>query len=469
MLFKRAPSAFCQKGRDSVNRTTIDMTRGTPWKLIISFAIPVLLSQIFQQLYNTVDTLIVGRFLGDEALAAVSSSGPLILMLISFFEGLTMGASVTISRYFGAGDHDRVRRAIRTNILVSSLSGLFLTVFGVLMTPHILRWMGTDPEVLPDAISYFRYYFSGVLAVVLYNACKSIMNALGDSRRPLYYLLLSSAINVALDLLFIAVFRWGVWSAAVATTISQAISMILCLIRLSGKRFQYRLRWRELRIDREMFSQIVRYGLPSGIQNSVIGLANVIVQSNINSFGKIAMAAYGVYAKLEGFAFLPITSFTMALTTYTSQNLGAGEHERAKKGARFGILCAIVLAEIIGVVMFTFMPQLSSAFTKTPEVLAIATQQARTISLFFFLLAYSHAIASVCRGAGKAFVPMTIMLLVWCLLRITYILTVMHFVHEIQYIYYAYPITWSISSVIYFLYYHHSDWIHGFDKEAARR
>lgn len=217
------------------------MTHGNPWRLIVSFAVPVLLSQIFQQLYNTADTLIVGRFLGDGALAAVSSSGPLIFLLISFFVGVTMGASVTISRYFGAGDHDRVSRAIHTNILVSMCSGILLTVCGVAFTPTILRWMGTDPEVLPEAISYFRYYFTGVLAVVLYNACKSIMNALGDSRRPLYYLILSSLINIALDLLFIAGFHWGVWSAAVATTISQAISMVLCLIHLSKKGMPYQL------------------------------------------------------------------------------------------------------------------------------------------------------------------------------------------------------------------------------------
>ena len=446
-----------------MTNTTRDMTKGRPWRLIAGFALPVLLSQIFQQLYNTADTLIVGRFLGDAALAAVSSSGPLIFLLISFFEGLTLGASVTISRYFGANDPDRVERAIHTIVLLSILSGLVLTVFGVWMTPRILRWMGTDPEVLPDAISYFRYYFAGVLAVVLYNACKSIMNALGDSRRPLYYLLLSSAINIALDLLFIAGFHWGVWSAAVATTISQAISMVLCLVHLSSKRTAFHLQWKKLRLDGEMLRQIVRYGFPSGIQNSVIGLANVVVQTNINSFGKIAMAAYGTYSKLEGFAFLPITSFTMALTTYTSQNLGACKYDRAKKGARFGILCSVVIAELIGFAMYAFMPQLAGLFSKTPDVIALATRQARTISLFFFLLAYSHAVASVCRGAGKAFVPMAVMLAVWCVLRISYILLVMRFSHEIRYIYFAYPLTWSISSVIFFIYYHRSDWVHGFD------
>lgn len=441
------------------------MTKGRPWRLIVSFAMPVLLSQVFQQLYNTADTFIVGRFLGDEALAAVSSSGPLIFLLISFFEGLTLGASVVISRYFGAGEYDKVETAIHTNILVSILSGVLLTVFGVLMTPHILRWMGTDPEVLPDAIDYFRYYFLGVLAVVLYNACKSIMNALGDSKRPLYYLLLSSAINIVLDVLFIGGFGWGVWSAAFATTISQAISMILCLVHLSAKNTAFRLERQKLRIDAEMLRQIVRYGLPSGVQNSVIGFANVIVQTNINAFGKIAMAAFGTYSKLEGFAFLPITSFTMALTTYTSQNLGACAYDRAKKGARFGIVCSMVIAELIGLAMYFFMPQLAGLFSRTPEVIALAVRQAREEALFFCLLAYSHAVASVCRGSGKAFVPMAVMLAIWCVFRISYITIIMRLTHEISFIYLAYPITWSMSSIVFFIYYHKSNWVHGFDQK----
>ena len=448
--------------------STMDMTRGKPWRLITAFAIPVLLSQVFQQLYNTADALIVGRFLGDEALAAVSSSGTLIFLIISFFTGMSMGASVTISRYFGAGDYARVSRAIHTNVLLAILCGIVLTVFGVALTPTFLRWMGTDPDVLPEAISYFRYYFFGILAVVMYNTCKGIMNALGDSRRPLYYLILSSLVNIVLDLLFIAVFHWGVWSAAAATTISQAVSMVLCLIHLTKKGTIYQVRLRDLRLDREMLGQIFRYGLPSGVQNSVIGFANVIVQSNINSFGKLAMAAYGAYSKLEGFAFLPVTSFTMALTTYVSQNLGAGEYDRAKKGSRFGIITSLLLAELIGVLMYLFAPQLTAIFTETPEVIALGVEQARTISLFYCLLAFSHAVASVCRGAGKAFVPMTIMLVFWCVVRITYITTVMHFVHDIQYIYWAYPITWSLSSIVYLIYYHFSDWVHGFEKNAEK-
>lgn len=456
---------FRIKGGMFVASTTKDMTVGTPWKLITAFALPTLLSQIFQQLYNTVDSLIVGRYLGDEALAAVSSSGTLIFLLISFFVGLSAGASVAISRYFGAGDDARVSRAIHTNVAVGLIASVIMTVVGVLFTPTFLRWMGTDADVLPDAISYFRYYFLGVGAVVMYNVCKSIMNALGDSKRPLYYLIFSSLLNIALDLLFIAVFHWGVWSAAVATTISQLASAVICFIQLCKKSSRYPIELRKVRVDGEMFRQIVRYGLPSGIQNSVIGLANVIVQTNINSFGKIAMAAYGSYSKIEGFAFLPINSYTMAITTYIGQNLGAREYARAKRGSRFGILCCVIMAELIGVVIYAFAPQLIGLFSDTPEVVAYGVRQCRTIAFFYFLLAFSHAVASVCRGAGKAFVPMTIMLLCWCVLRIAYITWIMGIHHEIQYVYYAYPLTWSVSSVIYLIYYRFSDWIHGFDAE----
>ena len=443
------------------------MTVGTPWKLIASFALPVFLSQLFQQFYNTVDSLIVGRVHGTEALAAVSSSGTLIFLMISFFVGTSMGAGIVISKYYGARDYERVSRAVHTNICLGIICGVILTIVGVVLPPTFLRWMGTDPDVMPDATAYFRYYFAGAIAIVLYNNCKGVMNALGDSRRPLYYLIISSVTNVLLDLLFIAVFRWGVWAAAFATTLSQALSVVLCIIHLSKKGTLYQLQLSKLRIDKESLGEIVRYGLPAGVQNSVIGFANVIVQTNINSFTKIATAAYGTYAKIEGFAFLPITSFTMALTTFTGQNLGAGLYDRAKKGSRFGIISAVVLAEAIGLVIWLAAPFLIGLFSDDPAVIELGTKQARIESLFFCLLAFSHAVAAVCRGAGKVFVPMSVMLAIWCVMRITYITIMMHYVHEIQYIYWAYPITWGISSIIYLFYYLFADWIHGFDRHGT--
>lgn len=440
-----------------LTRNTKNMTVGNPYKVIINFAIPIMLSQLFQQLYNSVDSLIVGNFLGKEALAAVSSSGSLIFLCTSLFIGVAMGAGVVISKYFGAQDYDKVSKAIHTNVTLGLMCGLFLTVFGVTFTPHILRAMGTDESVLPLSITYFRFYFLGALPQVMYNMLKGIMNALGDSKRPLYYLLFSSILNVILDLLFVAVFKMGVGAAAVATTISQIASALLCLYHLTQPGAVYTISWRLLRIDFPLLKEIIKNGVPAGVQNSVIAFANVLVQSNINSFGANAMAACGSYAKIEGFAFLPITCFTMALTTYISQNLGAKCYDRAKTGARFGVSMSVILAEIIGIIIFITAPFMISLFNNDPAVVEIGTMQCRTVSLFFCLLSFSHCIAAICRGAGRAVVPMTIMLLIWCVLRISYITTVMKIVHEIRFLFWAYPLTWFISSVIYLIYYFKSD------------
>ena len=256
----------------------------------------------------------------------------------------------------------------------------------------------------------------------------------------------------------------GVGSAAVATTISQAASALLCLRRLMTKGLVCQVIPSRIRFHKDMLKEIVRFGLPTGIQNSVIAIANVIVQSNINSFGTEAMAAYGSYSKIEGFAFLPITCFAMAMTTFIGQNLGAKKYERAKEGARFGITISLTLAELIGVLIFALSPLLIRLFNDDPEVIRLGVQQARTEALFYFLLAFSHIIAGICRGAGRAVIPMGIMLTVWCVIRIIYITIMMQFVHEIEYIYWAYPLTWGISSVIYLIYYCKSDWIQGNEK-----
>ena len=280
----------------------LDMTSGSPYSLMLGFAMPVFLSQVFQQLYNTADAFIVGRYLGTNALAAVTSSGNLIFLLVSFFMGVAMGGGVVISRYFGAKDEKQVSRSIHTMMAFGAASGILLTVIGVIFTPLFLTWMQTDPEVMPEAVEYFRYYFLGAFAIVMYNICCSIMNALGDSRRPLYYLIFSSLVNILLDLLFIGGFHWGVWSAAVATVISQAASVALCMAYLLQKGNIYTVELKKIRFHRDILLEIVNYGLPSGVQNSVIAFANVIVQSQINSFGRLAMAGYGVHCKIEGFA-----------------------------------------------------------------------------------------------------------------------------------------------------------------------
>ena len=443
------------------------LTEGVIWKKLLLFALPVLLGNVFQQLYNTIDSLIVGRFLGDEALAAVSSSGSLIFMFVGFFNGVAMGAGVIIARYFGARDYGAMRKAIHTDVAFGLCTGVVLTVLGVVFTPTVLGWMGTPADVLPNSVSYFRFYFCGAVFTVMYNIFVGILHAVGDSKHPLYYLIFSSFVNVVLDLLFVGVFRWGVGAAALATTISQGISALLCCTRLVRFDTPYRLRFREIGFHWPSLKAIVQFGLPSGIQNSVIGMANLVVQSNINAFGTAAMAGCGAYSKLEGFAFLPITCFTQALSTFVGQNLGAHRYDRVKKGVRFGIACSLTLAELVGITFYIFCPTLISLFNDTPEVIEFGVRHCRTICLFFCLLSFSHCIASILRGAGKSTVPMFIMLGSWCVLRVTYITLAVRIVPELTTVSRAYPITWSCSSIVFLIYFLKADWIHNFDRMDA--
>ncbi len=434
---------------------------------MLLFAMPVFLGNVFQQLYNAFDAWCVGNYIGDDALAAVSSSGSLIFMMVSFFNGVSMGAGVVIARAFGAKDYEDMGKAIHTAIAFGFVTGALLTVAGVAFTPIILQWMGTPGEVLPQSISYFRFYFCGAIFTVMYNIFVGILHAVGDSKHPLYYLIFSTFINIGLDMLFVAGFGWGVGSAAVATTIAQGISAVLCLVHLVRVDTPYRVTLKEVRFNRKSLGDIVRYGLPSGVQNSVIALANVFVQSNINSFGKAAMAGCGSYSKLEGFAFLPVTCFTQALSTFVGQNLGAGKHERVKKGVGFGIACSCAMAELVGILSYVFAPQLIGFFSDTQEAIDYGTKHMQTICLFYCLLAFSHCIAGIMRGAGKATVPMFTMLACWCLFRVTYITVAVKIVNELTTVSWAYPITWTLSSTIFLVYFLKADWIHTFDRREA--
>ena len=442
------------------------LTEGSIPRQMISFAVPLFIGNLFQQLYNTADALIVGRLLGNDALAAVSATGNLIYLIISFFMGVAAGSGVLISRYYGAEDPEDLQAAIRTNLAFSFLSGLLMTLLGVTMTPAILRWMDTPEDVMALSVTYTRIFFAGSLGLVLYNALRGVMQAVGDSRHPLWYLIFSSLLNVALDIVFIAVFHTGVGGAAFATILSQLLSGLLCLRRLARAEADYRVRLRELGFDPAMLRRMLRYGLPSGVQNSVIGLANVVVQANINIFGTMAVAGCGAYGKLEGFAFLPITSFTLALTTFVGQNLGAGRHERARSGAAFGILSCLLVSELTGLVLYLAAPRLIGLFTVEPEAIAFGVGKSRICSLFFFLLAASHSLAAVLRGAGKATIPMISMLTFWCVLRVSVLKLAVPIWHSINVVNWVYPLTWLFSTVFLTVYTLRADWVHSFERET---
>ena len=447
----------------AINRST-DMTTGSIWKRMVRFAVPVFLGNLCQQLYNTVDSVIVGKFVGKQALAAVASSGNLIFMMTGFFMGLFIGAGIVIAQYFGARNYEKVRSAVHTDSAFALCCGVLLTRLGVFFTPTILTWMRTPADVLDTSILYFRLYFLGSLATILYNAGMGILQAVGDSRSPLYYLVISSVVNVALDLLFVGAMDMGVAGAAVASVISQVVSAVLCNNKLTRSDGPYRLEIKRIGFDLPLLKKITSQGVPSGVQNSIIAIANVVVQSNINTFGSDAMAGCGSYSKVEGFVFLPITAFAMALTTFIGQNLGAGQFDRAKQGARIGILCSMAMAELIGVALFFLAPYAMRLFNDDPAVVAIGVRQPHIEALFFCFLAFAHGVSAVLRGAGRAQVPMYTMLGCWCILRVSYITLALKVWPDIATIFWAYPITWSVSCVVFQIYYLKADWVHALEK-----
>ena len=440
-------------------KRTQSLTSGSIPGSILRFALPLFLGQLLQQFYNMADAWVIGNFAENSAFAAVSSGGNLTFLIIGFFSGIGVGGGVVISRYLGAKDWENTRKAIHADFFFGLLASVFATVVGLLLIPRLLVLMNTPEDVLPYSLQYFRVYFGGVTTIILYNICMSIMQAQGDSVRPLYYLFISSVANVVLDLLFVAVFHWSVTGAAIATVIAQGLSVVLCLARMCREPEEHlRLSFRSLRYDREMTARIIRQGLPTGIQNAVISLGNVVIQSNINSFGACAMSGQGAYTKIEGFAFLSVTAMSMTLPTYISQNLGAGNIPRAKKGALFGIVSTMIFAEITGVLMYLFIPQLLRLFISDPEAISYGIIHARIDTLFYFLLAMAHCCAGVLRGCGKSTVPMVVMLSCWCVLRSIYVTLILRFIHEFRMISWAYPITWGVSCILFLFYLTRLNW-----------
>ena len=438
----------------------LDLTKGPIGRQIVQFTVPLLLGNIFQQFYNAADTVIVGRFVGKEALAAVGSSGSLINLLVSILMGIAVGAGVVVARYYGARQYQEMRDTIHTTIAFGLIAGVVMSVLGVLITPVILRWMQTPESVLDSSVLYFRIYFAGVLTTVMYNIGSGIYRALGDSKRPVYFLIIATLINVVLDLLFVAVFHMGIAGAAIATVISQAVSMVLVFYTMMREDTVYRVSWREIRIHRRFLRQIIAIGLPSGIQNGIVSLSNVVVQSNINSFGDVAMAGCGAYNKLDGFALLPAGSFSLALSTFVSQNIGAKQYDRAKKGAAFGLIAAMVISELAGVFIYFTAPQLVGFFNDDPEVIRYGVLMARSIVFAYALVAYSNAMAGVLRGAGLSRVPMFVMVGCWCVLRVIWIQIMVPLTQDIRVVFWSYPITWTVSVTILTIYFFKVDWLH---------
>ncbi|MEG0579777.1 MAG: MATE family efflux transporter, partial [Niameybacter sp.] len=361
---------------------------------------------------------------------------------------------------FGARDQKKLHDAVHTSIALSLAAGLIMMVVGYFASPLILELMGTPEKVIDNSVLYLQVYFLGIMGVMIYNMGSGILRAVGDSKNPLYFLIISSLTNIVLDLLFVAVFKMGIAGAAWATLISQCLSAVLVIILLIRSKSEYRLILKDIRFEKTMLSSIIRIGLPSGVQNAIVSFSNVIVQSNINSFGASAMAGCGAYTKIDGFAILPVMSFSMAMTTFVGQNLGAKKYDRVKQGAKTGMIMSCSVTAVIALILYLFAPNILTVFSQEKDVLYYGTLMMRTVVPGYLFLAISHALSGVIRGAGLTTVPMIVMVCCWCFLRMGWILSMMPILEDIRVVFWGYPITWTASAICMYLYYKKANWLY---------
>lgn len=434
------------------------MTQGSVVGHLVRFAVPLLLGNLFQQLYNTVDLWVVGKFVSNEAYSAVGTVTPIITMLIGFFMGLASGAGVVISQYYGAKKHDQVRQTVHTSIVMTLMLGVVLSILGILIIPAMLRLMNTAPEAVPEAKTYLTIYFAGAMGLLLYNMGSGILRAVGDSRRPFYFLVVSALLNIALDLLFVIGFGMKVEGVAYATILSQGVSAALILAVLARGEDCVRLRLKELRVDRRILRQIVRIGVPSALQMAITSFSNVFVQSYINFFGLDCMSGWTTYSKLDQFIILPVQSLGLAATTFVGQNLGTDQVERAKRGTRDAFLLSVGITVVISAAAIGFAPWLVAFFNDKPEVVAYGTLFLRYMCPCYVLICVNQVYSGSLRGAGISQPPTYIMLASFVVFRQIYLYIMANYIsNTILPIAMGYPAGWLVCSILTLIYYHHVD------------
>ena len=431
----------------------VDMTQGNITKHLISFALPLLVGNIFQQLYNTVDTWVVGRYVSNEAYAAVGTVGPVVNMLIGFFMGLSTGAGVVISQYYGAKRHEDVSRTVHTAICMTLILGVIFTGVGLSMTPLMLRLMKTPENVMPQSTAYLSIYFSGILGLMLYNIGAGILRAVGDSKRPFYFLVFCAIMNTVLDLVFVLGFRMGVEGVALATILSQAMSAILVLITLLRTEECIKLEIRKLRPHWDMLKKIFRVGIPAALQMTITSFSNVFVQSYINFFGDNCMSGWTTYAKVDQLLFLPMQSIALASTTFVGQNLGCNQVERARKGVAQAMVLAVSSTIILMIPVMIFAPQIVAFFNNKEEVVYYGSLLLRWISPFYVLCCFNQIYSGALRGAGNSKAPMIIMLTSFVAFRQLYLFIMSRVCNEVIPIAMSYPAGWLLSSSLTFIYF----------------
>ena len=435
------------------------MTEGSIWKSILLFSVPLILGNMLQQLYNTADSIIVGNFVGSNALAAVGSSGSPIFLLIGFSQGIAVGAGVVVSQFLGAKDREGAHTAVHTSLALSAILGAILTVCGIAVSRALLTAMNTPAEVLEDAVLYMRLYFGGVLFSVVYNMTAGILNAAGNSRRSLVYLAWASVTNIVLDFVFIVGLRMGVAGAAIATDLSQLVSCVLSLRFLMKSEDACRVELSAIRLHRKMAGRIIRVGLPTGIQNMVISFSNVLVQASVNSYGAAAMAGFAAYMKIDGFNILPVSSISMAATTFVGQNYGAGRLDRVKRSVWVTLAIGVIYTLCTGAALLAGQDAILHLFTADEAVVTYGKLAMRWFCPFYFLLSILHGLAGAVRGTGASIPPMVVLLVSLCLFRVVWIQFLLPFFSGIEGVFILYPVSWGLGALLMILYAWKGKWM----------
>lgn len=435
------------------------MTEGSIGKQLFLFSVPLILGNLLQQLYSTVDSIIVGNFVGSEALAAIGSSTSIIFLLIAFSQGASVGAGVVVSQYLGARKSAKVHTAVHTSFAIALILGIILTIGGIWSAWPMIQWMHTPEEVMGDSAVYLQIYFGGVIFNVLYNMASGILNAVGNSKRSLFYLCCASVTNIVLDLVLVIGLRMGVAGAAIATDISQFVSSMLAIAYLMRTKEDYQLVLRKIRIQKKMAVHIIKIGLPAGIQNMVISLSNVLLQASVNQFGAKAMAGFGAYLKIDGFNILPVMSFSLAVTTFTGQNYGANKIDRVKKGMWVTLVMGVVYTIFTGVLLLIFSNLIMGLFSADPKVIEYGELAIYYFAPFYWLLSILQGLAGTIRGTGKTIPPMVILLISMCLFRIAWIQFVLPMFTTIVGIYVLYPVSWLLGLIMMALYAWKGHWL----------
>ena len=430
------------------------ITEGVIWQQLLLFFFPILLGTFFQQLYNTADAMIVGKYVGKEALAAVGgTTGNLINLIVGFFIGLSSGATVILSQYFGARDDRNVFRSIHTAMALARCFGLFLTVAGYFLSPLMLRWMNTPEDVMAPALQYLRIYFLGMIPSLIYNIGSGLLRAVGDSRRPLYFLMAACLTNIVLDLLFVLGFDMGVTGAALATILSQTVSAVFVLLVMLRSASSFRLDWRQIRFHPDLLKRIIRIGLPAGLQSVLYSVSNVLIQAFINGFGTNVAAAWSAWGRIDGFQWMILNAFGIAITTFVGQNYGAGLYGRVKKGVRVCLAMAFGSSLLCSGLFMLFGRPLFRLFAADPAVIDLGMEILMLIAPYYFTYTCVEILSGALRGAGKTLLPTLFTLFGICILRLSWLLGYVASHPSLRLTVISYPVTWVITSLFFIVYY----------------